>query len=311
MRIALIPLALALPLALIGGTVHGGDGSADSPLTGEDIVRLHLQKKPADELVALIRDSTVSFDIEDDMLEEFAVAGLPKKVIDAMVTRQREMIRPAAEELSAPEIPEDLGPILRIEINQELKNGPGEIRVEDILHPAIAQQFRLAADRLHRITNLGVAVICRTADHVPDQWRSKSALGRDFIATTRHKLLFFEPGASFEEGGKLSRKLEQLGKVPGERDAIPEHRIAVLTLPAAVEVPLEEAVAHDLSLVVAMEIDGDRFYAMAVGHADGVVVESEGATARGVIETKRKSAGGIEVELDRVRSGVATAAGAT
>jgi hypothetical protein len=302
----LILLLLVLRVTLVAGTAAAGDGSAESPLTGEDVVRLHMQQTPADEIVDRIRRSFVEFDIADDMLDEFVVAGLPPAVIAAMVERQRELHAPDPHETAGAD-PEPLpGSVLRIRINPDRRKPPGELRLDVVLHPLVAEQFGLSTGE-HRITDLALAVVCRTPDHVPDQWRSKSTLGRDFISTVRHKLLFFKPGATFEGQGALRRTLDKLGRVPGERDALPEHNTAILALPAEIEVTLEPDATHDLSLVVAVEIDGDRFYAMGTAALDGVVLNEQGASARAVIEAERRSVGGLKVKLEVT----ATATGAT
>jgi len=127
------------------------------------------------------------------------------------------------------------------------------------------------------ITDLGIALFCRTADHVPDHWRSKSPLGRDFARVPRHRILVFVSGAEKSPASKLRNKLTKLVMAPGARDSIEDLQVLSLAIPDHLSVELEAGVVHDLALGIALRI-GDRHYLTLGDERDGVVLADEGDT---------------------------------
>ncbi|HXV78119.1 MAG TPA: hypothetical protein VD788_17545, partial [Candidatus Polarisedimenticolaceae bacterium] len=98
-------------------------------------------------------------------------------------------------------------------------------------------------------------VACLSATHVPDHWRSKSVLGRDFTSMPRHRLLGLIRGAATEEaaGGGQANVLR-------------------LDLPAELVFELDPDQPHVLSVGLAVEVDG-RFH-----RVDSVETEERLAT---------------------------------
>ena len=67
MRFAWIAALLAM---LAAGWLAAGDGTPADPLRDEDIVRMFVSGRNADDLAALIGRSDVDFEVDDDMIDE-------------------------------------------------------------------------------------------------------------------------------------------------------------------------------------------------------------------------------------------------
>ena len=243
-----------LAAALIGLSllVAADDGDV---LHDEDVVRMHVSGTPAEELIRLIRERQVDFDISDEMRNELRLAGVPQPVIAAMVARQKEL--DAAKAPPPLEEPPGL-PRLTIRLNPDPDAKDAErppLRHPDRVPPAVAQDLGLGDEA--RVTNLAILLACRTPDHVPDHWRSKSPVGRDFLSMPRHRLLAFVAGA---EPGKADESDDE------------EQQILELRVPETIEVDLEPGVPHDLTLGVAVEIEG-RYYLAVADEWDGLILE--------------------------------------
>jgi len=239
---------------------------AAAPMSDEDVVRLYVSGTAVDEIIEKINSSEVAFDLSEDMLDELRLAGLPSELIEAMIARQEEI-----DGGQAPPIEEQApaGALLRININPDGGAGKGKpLRVLDLIEDQTHEQLKLRTDS-PTFTDMAIFLACRTQDHVPDQWRGKSPLGRDFIGVQRHRMLHFHSGAALAD---LSRwkKLLMLHQRPGE----PDPRLLELELPTEIAVELEPGVAHDLTLGIAMRTE-ERFYLIAFDELDGLVLEEE------------------------------------
>jgi hypothetical protein len=234
------PLLFLLALSLL---------AAAAPMSDEDVVRLYISGSAVDEIIEQINSSEVAFDLSEEMLHELRLAGLPAELIEAMIARQAETDgddAPPGDDKPA------AGASLRIRINPA---GEGEqrdpLRVIDLIDEATSELLRLrTADPI--FTDMAIFVACRTQDHVPDQWRSKSPLGRDFISVQRHRMLYFILGA--EQSARRGRTVLELD------------------LPPEIEIELEPDVAHDLTLGIALRTEG-RFYLVASDDLDGLVLQ--------------------------------------
>ena len=268
------------------------------PLTDEDVVVMFAQGMPTAQIVAKIRSSEVEFDLAEEMLSELRIAEVPEKVIEAMIARQAELHAPEVE--AEPEADAVSGPTLRLRLNPEWEPKKDQlrpmVRVYDAIDPQIVERLRLReTDRV--LTQLAIVLLCRTADHVPDHWRGKTPLGRDFVAAPRHRLLAFVPGGEKVDVGKMRNMLSKLALVPGERDAAADLRLLVLEVPETIEVPLEAGVAHDLTLGIAFEV-GDRYYLGNWEEKDGVVLDEAGELVLdAVLRSKGKSANDLRIRF--------------
>jgi len=282
----------AIVLALLLLAAPGGGPAAqdpEPPLTDEDVVRLHVAGTPEERILERIRGSRVEFDLSDEMLRELRAAGLPEALIRAMVERQRELDAERAVPAGPEPAPPAAGPVLVVRLNPDWKPKDERPRpllsVLDAIDPRLYEQLRLRGSE-PRFTDVAIVLACRTADHVPDQWRSKTPLGRDFINTPRHRLLAFLPGAVRQEAGRLREFASRMAAVPGEREALPELGLLELEIPPAIEVELEPGVVHDLTLGIALQAE-DRYYLIASDSWDGFLMPESGASIDAEIEDGR------------------------
>jgi len=259
-------------------------------MTDEDVVRLLVAGTPEERILERIRSSPVDFDLSDEMLRELRAAGLSETVIEAMLERQRELDAPKAAPADETGEVEPV-PVPRLVLRLDPNWKPTEkrprpvLRVRDAIDPPLREALRLRGDD-SRFTDAAIFLACRTADHVPDQWRSKSPLGRDFINTPRHRLLAFLPGAVRREGGRLREIASRMAVVPGERESLPEEGLLELEIPATIEVELRPGVLHDLTLGVALQAE-DRYYLVAADSWDGLRMPETGLSIDAEIESGR------------------------
>jgi hypothetical protein len=254
-------LARSVALALVALAAAGEP--AEPPLREEAVVRRFVAGASSRELIAWIRSRPVDFDLSPEMLDELRLAGLPEDVVRAMVERQAELRPPPAAAEPAVEA--------RVLLRVRLHDGPDDpsavLRVPAAIDAGTAERLQLAAG-VERFTDVALVLACRTAEHVPDQWRSASPLGRDFVSMPRHELLAFvaagPPGAEPPAGPALR-----------------------FELPATLEAWITPGTAHDLLLGVALEAGG-RFLLVAADTLEGVIVEQQ-AERRAELRTRART----------------------
>jgi len=255
-------LVLGIATILLAGFVWVAHGDTDPPevLSEEDVVRLFVQGVPADELIRKIETSPGNYDLSDEMVEELTIAGIPEAVLAAMIRRQAET-HPVVSEAGAKT--ESGTPRLIVRLNPDWKPNGDETRplllALDAIGPELAEHLGTRSGDLP-ISDLGIALFCRTADHVPDHWRSKSPLGRDFVNTARHRMLAYISGADSKPA-----------------DSLADLNVLSLEIPERLTVELEPGVAHDLTLGIVVRI-GDRNYLMMADERDSVVLGESGDT---------------------------------
>jgi len=164
--------------------------AASAPMSDEDVVRLFVSGTGVDRIIERIENSDAAFDLSDEMLDELRAAGLPAELLEAMISRQAEI-----DETNAPDEPPAIvdeptvGSELRIRINPSADGKERKpLRLLDLIDGETHDQLRLRTTD-PSFTDMAIFVACRTQDHVPNQWRGKSPLGRDFISTERHRML--------------------------------------------------------------------------------------------------------------------------
>jgi hypothetical protein len=281
-----LPAALVLCLALVAGAASPVIAD-DEPLTDEDVVVMYVSGQTVASIIDKINGSPTAFDLSDDMLGELRSAGLPDELLQAMVDRQREIDGEPAP--SAEPGDEDAGgnaPTLRLRLNPGQETARGEarpaIRVTDAVDPSTRELLRMRSED-PRFTDIAIALLCTTQDHVPDQWRSQTPLGRDFVNTPRHRLLAFVSGAKREEPGKLDKLATKLAAVTASGSAAAPAGVLALEIPEQIEVRIEPDVVHDLTLGVALQAEG-RFYLVAADGPAEIIATLEGLTLDASIE---------------------------
>lgn len=208
--------------------------AADKPLTDENIVRMVITGESTSSIIQRIRTSDTDFDLSEEMVEEMQIAGVPGAVIRAMQARHLELNPPAEPESGEIETPE----LPALVVHLEFKKQPV---LPSALPEQVAEQAGIPIDEEgRRITGAALFVACTSATHVPDHWRGKSPLGRDFVFAPRHRMLLFEP--AFEAGDGKPAPLK-------------------LALPESVRLELETGEPHDLVFGLAVEA-GERYLAV-------------------------------------------------
>ena len=260
-------------LALLACLVLGAGTATAGALTPEDVVRMHVTGIDAETIVEQIRSSGGSFELDDEMVVELRAAGLPSAVIEAMLATS-----PAPEIVEEPPAPEFQGSPLRILLNPARDpTKPERLRMSVRIGPELKNALGL-----HRSTEGGwiqdvaIFVACLSSTHVPDHWRTKSPLGRDFDRMPRHAQLLFVGDAKRDENKDGTLQLE-------------------LEIPETLEVELESATPHDLMLGVAVRID-DRYYLIASDRRD-VAVSDVPLALRATITSGRRNVALEQIEV--------------
>jgi len=244
--------------------------TADTPMTNEEVVRLVAAGTPEATILEAIRVRPPAFDVADDMLEELRLAGVPTPVIAAMKTRtvQAAPMPPPAERA-----PRDT-----VRLVVDLNGGASRtLHAPAFADEDVKQRLQLPKEASEReVKDLAIFLACTTAEHVPDQWRQKSPLGRDMNVTLRHEMLAFVAGDT--PAGKKPR----------------------LKLPARLEADVDDVEAHALVLGVAARI-GDRWMIVAVSEPAKTKVGAETPPLSGKVAAiaAQPLAFGVELELKK------------
>jgi hypothetical protein len=275
---------------LAGGLVGPGQRAAEpaTPMTDEDVVRLYVSGVGPESIIERIRAAEVTFDISEEMLEELRAAGLPEELIQAMVERQRALDAERAPPEETEETDSPPAPRLSVRLNPDWEPRDEQERPFLCILDTIDQQTYKALrlrEEAPRFTDAALVLACLTADHVPDHWRGKTPLGRDFVSAPRHKLLAFLPGATRRAVGEVRGLAMNLASLPGEREGRPEPGLLELELPAAIDVEIEPGLVHDLILGLALQTE-ERYYLIRADTWEGFVLPEEGASIEAEIKGK-------------------------
>jgi hypothetical protein len=163
----------------------------------------------------------------------------------------------------------------RIEIAVELEGHSRALVFPDRLDATLAESLQLGPSPEDRaVTGLAAFLACRTADHVPDQWRSKSPLGRDFVSMPRHEMLDFRPGPDREGDAEG----------PSTRPLAPDAPAGTVKLPLPVELgaDVRAGAPHDLSVGIAARVGG-KYLKLAEARKEVSVPEGNASRLRAVV----------------------------
>jgi len=230
--------------ALLAALVLAAAAAADvSPLTNEDVVRWVAAGKPEPEILKEIAARPAAYDVSDDMLSELRLASVPETVIAAMRARQSE---------STPASPPPAARPARGKVRLTIAFAdPKKITAPKKASESLAEKLRLPnGDEARAVHDLAVFLACTTAEHVPDQWRTKSPLGRDLEGVPRHEMLVFVPGDT------------------------PDGQTPSVTVPPTIEADVDDLEPHDLVLGVAARI-GDRWRVLAIEKRARAKIEAQ------------------------------------
>ena len=211
-----------LSLAALSGTAADTAPSGTPPLTNEDVVRLVMTGTAEKDVLSVITARAVDFDLSTDMIEELRQAGVNARIIEAMRRRQAAMPKAAAPSPAATPAPGRTG-TLRLEFTDE-----GEDKTPSA-HSAIALKSlpkgmrRRGGMEVGLMTDMALAVLCITSDHVPDHWDTRSPIE----GAPRHELLLFRPRSATDK--VKGHEVLYLDHQPSYEISVPEgpHNIVV------------------------------------------------------------------------------------
>jgi hypothetical protein len=188
------PIVLLFLAALAASWPQRAAASARAArLTNEDVVRMLMTRTPESEVLATIEARQVDFDLSTEMIQELRTAGVPDRVLEAMRRRQASMPRAEPAPLPRP-APERTG-TLRIEFAAgDEGDKPSEVSAI-ALRKLPKGLERRGGEEVGEMSDMALAILCTTADHVPDHWDTRSPLQ----GAPRHELLQFIPGSATEK----------------------------------------------------------------------------------------------------------------
>ena len=275
--------ALLVLLALLSMLPGFATAEDDSPMFTEDVVRMLVRGVAVEEILTEIRTRPGLFDVSPDMQEELKLAGVSDELVQAMVDRMAELSpEPADDPDAEPQEAPDPAPTLRVWLDPQSEDGkPSILRVRGVVDFRLREAWQLDASAEETpFEDLALFLICRAATHVPDHWRSKSPMGRDFISMPRHRMLVF------------------LTATDGVRQASEDGTLE-LELPPSLDIDLSPDEPHDLSLGIALQAAG-RYLRWTDDSWDELSLDAAGTEIRAEILGKSDGQiAGLEVRFNR------------
>jgi len=265
------PTLLAATLLILGtciGFVPAAEEPAplsERPLGDQDVVQMIVSGVQAAQVIERIRAHPVSFDLSDEMLRELRIAGVPETVLKAMAERQAQMAPPVpSAPADEPHHPEPPGVLLSVRFVGAIsaKGGRASLWFPDRADEALARALSLSShDPEQRVIgDLALFLACLTPEHVPDQWRSHTPLGRDFVSVPRHEVLAFAAGAQRVEDRDVPAAARSQFPAPGREQPAPGW--LRLEVPDEIQAQLTPDEPHRILLGVALLV-GDRYLMIA------------------------------------------------
>jgi len=185
---------LLLMFAALSRPAAGAPPSSSRPLTNEDVVRLVMTGTAEKDILSVIESRTVDFDLSTDMIEELRQAGVHARIIEAMRRRQAAMPKAAAPSPTATPAPGRTG-TLRLEFTDEAADKTPSAHSAIALKSLPKGMRRRGGVEVGLMTDMALAVLCITSDHVPDHWDTRSPLE----GAPRHELLLFRPQSATDK----------------------------------------------------------------------------------------------------------------
>ncbi len=238
-----------------GAATGGGaavERGARAPLTNEEVVRLVMTGTPEQAILDRIARQPADFDLSPDVVQEMKNAGVGERVLEAMRRRQAEMPRREPAPTPTP-VPANAGTIEIAFVPDPQAKTEAERSVIALreLPPRVRRRGGM---EVGEVIDLALAVLCTTADHVPDHWDTRTPLGSD---APRHELLFFQPGSA--EATLKGFKVLYLKHEAAYRVSVPEGR-------------------HDIVVAVAGQQRGSRAWRLLAADAAQVSIRPDRTT---------------------------------
>jgi hypothetical protein len=205
-RRALPAVVIAATLALACLTTLAAAGAAaptaprapvPAPLTNEDVVRLVVHGTKEDVILQEIAARPPAFDLDPGVVVELQNVGVSATIIDAMRKRQGSIARPqpaapgagAAKPSNEPPPPATIPTgSLEIAFAPSADGKPVEIFAIATMPKGAPRPEK---SEIGTVSDLALAILCTTGDHVPDHWDTLTPLA----GAPRHELVLFRPGS--------------------------------------------------------------------------------------------------------------------
>jgi hypothetical protein len=243
---------LLAAIAALPGSSAGAASTGAPPLTNEDVVRLVMTGTPEKDILAHIESRAVDFDLSADTIEELRQAGVNERVIEAMRRRQAAMPKSAVPS-GTPAPASGRTGILRLEFTSDASDKSPSA------HSAIALKSlprgirRRGGMEVGLMTDMALAVLCITSDHVPDHWDTRSPL----VGAPRHELLLFKPQSGI--------------------DKIKGHEVLYLDHQPSYEIPVPEG-SHNIVVAAAGKQAGPGTWRLLESDGARVTIKPGGTT---------------------------------
>jgi len=251
---------LALLALLCGGAAPRS--GAPAPLSNDDIVRMVMTGAAEPQIVAAIEAHPVDFDLSLEMQKELRLAGVNDRILEAMRRRQAAMPRAEPSPTPAPATPTGT---IRVEFGAVSEGGSSPERSAIALKTLPKGAPRRGGVEVGAMSDMALAILCTTADHVPDHWDTRSPLA----GAPRHELLLFRPGSA--------------------TDTLKGHEILYLDQQAAYEIQVPEG-THNIVVAAAGKQAGSGTWRLLESDGARVTVLS-GRTSRVVLEARSRILG--------------------
>ncbi len=281
-------LAIAVSLLWIAAARAAKERATDPlvPLEDQDVVQMIVSGIAPAEIIERLRAARVSFDLSEEMIRELLLAGVTPSVLAAMRERQAQMAPPGPPTPS--DDPAARGVPLAVTLSGSDGKSPAFLYLPGRAGDALARSLGLSSRETDEraIVDVAVFLACLTPEHVPDQWRSHSPLGRDFVSMPRHEMLAFSSGARRVVSGDVPGAVRS--RVPEPRDG--DRTWLRLEIPPELTARLAPGEPHRILLGVAVLV-GDRYLMIASAVRAEVLPSEPGARMRAhVVQDKAAEA---------------------
>ena len=168
------------------------------PLTNEDIVRLVVHGTDEEVILKEIASRPPAFDLDPGVVVELQRVGVSATIIEAMRLRQGSVARPqpggatgagktGPSGESPPPVAVPTGS-LEIAFAPSADGKPVEIFAVATMPKGAPRPEKT---EIGAVSDLAIAILCTSGDHVPDHWDTLTPLA----GAPRHELVLFRPGS--------------------------------------------------------------------------------------------------------------------
>ena len=199
LRVAAAVVLLMVAARVASSATTPAREPARPALTNEDIVRLVVHGTDEEVILHEIASRPPAFDLDPGVVVELQRVGVSATIIDAMRLRQGSVARPQPQGAtggdktggpsggSPPPIAVPAGS-LEIAFAPSADGKPAEIFAVATMPKGAPRPEKT---EIGAVSDLAIAILCTTGDHVPDHWDTLTPLA----GAPRHELVLFRPGS--------------------------------------------------------------------------------------------------------------------